>query len=174
MRRLLPVIAAVLALVIPGTAQAVTADPVAVTVELLNKYRAQHGAAPLTLDAEVTRTAQEWADYLQTTDKFEHRPDNVYGENLYAIGSSTRALDTVATKAWQNWYSESRGYDYTREYTAENIDYSKLHFTAMVWQSSTLVGVGLAQGRNGTFVVVNFAKRGNTLGKFVENVRPPV
>ncbi|GLZ33636.1 serine protease [Lentzea sp. NBRC 105346] len=141
---------------------------------MLNSYRAKHGAAPLALDPEVTRTAQEWADYLQATDKFEHRPNNIYGENLYAVGSSTRTLDSVATRALQTWYSESRGYDYSREYTAENVDYSKLHFTAMVWQSSTLVGVGLAQGRNGTFVVLNFAKRGNTLGKFVENVRPPV
>lgn len=173
MRQLLPVIAAVLALVVPGTAYAAPADPIGVTVELINKHRAKHGAGSLTLDPEVTRTAQEWADHLQTTDTFEHRPNNLYGENLYAVGSRTRPLDTVATKAIDNWYGESRGYDYTKEYNAGNVDYRKLHFTALVWQSSTLVGIGLAQGRSGTFVVVNFAKRGNTLGKFVANVRPP-
>lgn len=176
MRQMLPVIIAVVALIFPGTAHAAPVDAVGVTVELINKYRAKHGAAPLTLDPEVTRTAQEWADHLHATDPdpLEHRPNNPYGENLYAVGSSTRPLDYVATRAIENWYSESHGYDYTREYTLENVDYSKLHFTAMVWQSSTLVGVGFAQGRNGTFVVVNFAKRGNTIGKFISNVRPPV
>lgn len=174
MRQMLPVIAAVLALVLPSTAHAVAANPVATAVDLINANRAKHGAAPLTLDPEVSRTAQEWADHLQATDTFDHRPDNPYSENLFAVGSRNRPLEKIAAKAIDNWYAESRGYDYTREYTLEDVDYSRLHFTAMVWQSSTLVGVGLAQGPSGTFVVVNFAKRGNTIGKFVANVRPPV
>lgn len=169
---MLTVIAMTGALAAPAPA-AQAADPVAKTVELLNAYRAKHGAPPLSLDSEVTHTAQEWADHLHETKAFEHRPDNLYGENLYWSGTSTRAIDRVATNALEKWYAESRGYDYTREMTASNINYNVLHFTAMVWQSSDRVGVGLKQGANGTYVVVNFAPRGNTLNHFVANVHPP-
>lgn len=173
MRTMLTVIA-VIASVVATATPALAVDPVAKTVELLNGYRAKHGVAPLSLDSEVTRTAQEWADHLHETDGFEHRPNNIYGENLYWVSSRTRALDVVATKALGSWYGESRGYDYAQEMTPDNIDYSVLHFTAMVWKESDRVGVGLKQGQNGTYVVLNFAVRGNTLNKFVANVLPPV
>ncbi|MFI6095302.1 CAP family protein [Lentzea sp. NPDC051213] len=169
---MLTVIAVGAALLVPAT-PALAADPVAKTVELLNSYRAKHGVAALSLDSEVSRKAQEWADHLHESDAFEHRPDNPYSENLYWTSSRTRAIDTVATKALQSWYGESRGYDYAKEMTQDNVDYSVLHFTAMVWKSSDRVGVGLKQGVNGTYVVLNFAERGNTLNRFVANVLPP-
>ncbi|PRY45051.1 CAP family protein [Umezawaea tangerina] len=153
---------------------AAAVDPIATTVALVNKYRAKHGAAPLTLDPAVTATAQDWADRLQTTDSFQHRPDNKYGENMYKTTAKSKPTSTVGTAAVDDWYNESRGYNYAKEYTSSNVDYTVLHFTALVWQSSTKVGVGLSQGKNGTFVVLNFAERGNTLGKFVTNVRPPI
>jgi hypothetical protein len=173
MRTMLTVIALAVAMAVPTT-PALAADPVATTVELLNAYRAKHGAPPLSLDSEVTDTAQQWADHLHETKSFDHRPNNAYGENLYWSSTRTRAIDSVATKALDNWYSESRRYDYATEMTESNIDYDVLHFTAMVWQSSTRVGVGLKQGTNGTYVVVNFAERGNTLNHFTANVHPPV
>jgi uncharacterized protein YkwD len=172
MRSMLTVIAVAAALLLPAS-PALAADPVTKAVELLNAYRAKHGVAPLTLDSEVTDTAQQWADHLHETDGFEHRPDNPYGENLYWVGSRTRAIDSVVTKALETWYGESRRYDYGEEMTQDNINYDVLHFTAMVWRSSDRVGVGLKQGTNGTYVVVNFAERGNTLNRFVANVLPP-
>ena len=133
MRTTLTVIAAIAALVFPAT-PALAADPDAKTVELLNAYRAKHGVAPLSLDSEVTRTAQEWADHLHETDGFEHRPDNPDGENLYWVSSRTRAIETVAANALENWYAEARRYhyDYTKEMTDSNVDHRVLHFTAMV------------------------------------------
>ncbi|WP_196777948.1 CAP family protein [Lentzea aerocolonigenes] len=160
-------------LVLPAT-PALATDAITNTVELLNAYRAKHGVAPLSLDSEVTHTAQEWADHLHETDSFEHRPNNVYGENLYWISSRTRAIDSVTVKALESWYGESRGYDYAEEMTQSNVDYGVLHFTAMVWKSSDRVGVGLKQGKNGTYVVLDFAARGNTLNQFVANVLPPL
>ncbi|HEX8869806.1 MAG TPA: CAP family protein [Lentzea sp.] len=173
MRILLTVIAVIASTALPAPA-ALATDAIATTVELLNAYRAKHGVPPLSLDSEVTHTAQEWADHLHDTDGFEHRPDNQYGENLYWTSSRTRAIDAVATKALDSWYAESRSYDYAKEMTQSNIDYGVLHFTAMVWKSSTRVGVGLKQGKNGTYVVLNFAARGNTLTQFVANVPPPL
>ncbi|MDX8149402.1 CAP family protein [Lentzea sp. BCCO 10_0061] len=171
MRSMLTVIAVAAALLLPTT-PSVAADPVSTAVGLMNSYRAKHGVPPFSLDSEVSRTAQEWADHLHTTNSFEHRPDNTYGENLYETGGR-KAIDSVIVKALEDWYAESRRYDYSKEMTQSNIDYGVLHFTAMVWKASTRVGVGLAQGRNGTYVVVNFAERGNTLNHFRTNVLPP-
>lgn len=171
MRQMLTVIAVAAALVFPTT-PAQAADPVAKAVELINSYRAMHRVTPLSLDSEVSRTAQEWADHLHAGNRFEHRPDNAYGENLYKAGRS-RTIDSVIVKALEDWYGESRRYDYAEEMTQANLDYSVLHFTAMVWKSSDRIGVGLAQGRHGTYVVLNFAKRGNTLNQFRANVLPP-
>lgn len=168
---MLTVIAVAAALVLPAT-PAVATDPVTKAVELMNSYRAKHGAPPFSLDSEVSRTAQEWADHLHATNRFEHRPDNAYGENLYETGGR-REIDSVIVKALEDWYAESRRYDYGKEMTPSNVDYGVLHFTAMVWKASDRVGVGLTQGRNGTYVVVNFAKRGNTLNHFTANVLPP-
>ncbi|WP_330856747.1 CAP family protein [Lentzea sp.] len=156
----------------PGAAPPV--DAVTRTVELINAHRAEHGVAPLFLDSEVTRTAQEWADHLHGKDAFEHRPDNPYGENLFWTGGHRRTIDEVASDAIENWYAESRRYDYAQEMTASHVDLGVMHFTAMVWKSSDRVGIGLTQGENGTYVVVNFAERGNTLDRFVANVLPPV
>ncbi|WP_170067974.1 CAP family protein [Lentzea guizhouensis] len=165
---------AVIASVVTATSPALAVDAVAPTVELLSAYRAKHGVAALSLDSEVSRTAQEWADHLHETGSFEHRPDNAYGENLFWTSARTGPIEKIAMNALDNWYDESHGYDYSREMTPENVDYDVLHFTAMVWRSSDRVGVGLRQGRNGTYVVLNFAQRGNVLNHFVANVLPPV
>ncbi|WP_394617665.1 CAP family protein [Lentzea sp. JNUCC 0626] len=154
------------------TPTAHASDPFTKTAELINAHRAKHGVPPLSLDSEVSRTAQEWADHLQSTNRFEHRPNNTYGENLYEAGRN-RPIDTVIGKALDDWYGESRRYDYDKEMTPSTVDLSVLHFTAMVWKSSDRVGVGISQGRNGTYVVVNFAERGNTLNRFKANVLPP-
>ncbi|MFI1818802.1 CAP family protein [Lentzea sp. NPDC020367] len=168
---MLTVITATAALLLPTT-PAVASTPVSKAVELMNSYRAKHGVPPLSLDSEVSRTAQEWADHLHATNSFEHRPDNAYGENLYETGGR-KEIDSVIVKALEDWYAESRRYDYSKEMTQSNVDYGVLHFTAMVWKATTQVGVGVAQGRNGTYVVVNFAERGNTLNHFKTNVLPP-
>ncbi|MFD4641725.1 CAP family protein [Lentzea sp. NPDC058436] len=148
-------------------------DPVTTTLHTINAHRAKHGAPPLSLDSEVSRTAQEWADHLQTTNRFEHRPHNPYGENIYETGRN-RSIDSAAADALKDWYRESHRYDYDREMTQSNVDLSVLHFTAMVWKSSDRLGVGLARGTNGTYVVLNFAERGNTLNRFRANVGAPV
>ncbi|MGW6447483.1 CAP family protein [Lentzea sp. NPDC055074] len=171
MRSMLSVIA-VAAVLAFTTTPAQAQDPATKTLEQVNAYRSMHSVTPLSLDSEVSRTAQEWATHLHDTKAFAHRPDNQYGENLYKAGRS-RSIDTVIEKALEDWYAESHRYDYTKEMTQQNLDYSVLHFTAMVWKTTDRLGVGVAQGKNGTYVVLNFAKRGNTLTQFRANVLPP-
>ena len=37
---------------------------------------------------QLCKFAQEWADTLAKQDRFEHRPDQKYGENIYCTWSS--------------------------------------------------------------------------------------
>ena len=61
-----------------------------------NFYRARHGAGPLTEDATIRTTSQQWANYLADNNLFEHNTAKLrtlgYGENLamnYALGSAS-------------------------------------------------------------------------------------
>merc|ERR1712222_64977 len=51
-----------------------------------NAYRAKHGVAALKISAELNALAQEWAEHLIATGRFEHRPNNKNGENIYMSG----------------------------------------------------------------------------------------
>ena len=61
-----------------------------------NFYRARHGAGPLTEDATIRTTSQQWANYLSDNNLFQHNTAKLstlgYGENLaynYALGSAS-------------------------------------------------------------------------------------
>jgi uncharacterized protein YkwD len=82
-----------------------------------NFYRARHGSPPLTEDATIRRTSQDWADYLSDSNSFDHN-DAVsklgYGENLagnYAEGSASTltAAACASKKKIKNLKTSSRG-----------------------------------------------------------------
>merc|ERR1711970_668443 len=81
-----------------------------------NKYREKHGVNKLKLSKKICQYAQEWADNLAKQDKFQHRSDNKYGENLYTSWSSDKSKVSVK-EAVDSWYSEmsSPGYTFGQE-----------------------------------------------------------
>ncbi|MFD3430777.1 CAP family protein [Nocardia fluminea] len=130
-----------------------------------NSLRARHGAAPLKLDADLNRQAQDWADHLSRTGMFGHRPNNRYGENLYAaVGATTSGLSVT-----EAWYDEVGDYNFD----SPGFSMSTGHFTQVVWKDTTKIGVGLAIRDNTTYVVANYDPPGNDLGRFPENVLRP-
>uniref|UniRef100_A0A671Q496 SCP domain-containing protein n=1 Tax=Sinocyclocheilus anshuiensis TaxID=1608454 RepID=A0A671Q496_9TELE len=57
-----------------------------------NAYRKQHGALPLTINKNLCRTAQAWAEHLLSIRTLKHSNKD-YGENLYyAWSSATKKL----------------------------------------------------------------------------------
>jgi hypothetical protein len=49
------------------------------------------------------------------------------------------------------------------------------HFTQIVWKSTQEFGIGKAHTRGGKLIVVaNYHPAGNIMGKFHENVLPPI
>ena len=57
------------------------------SLEAHNKLRAKNCAPTLQLDEKLSQTAQQYAEYLASQNKFEHS-GNGYGENLYMMSSS--------------------------------------------------------------------------------------
>lgn len=135
-----------------------------------NEDRAQHSAAPLTWDATLASAAQSWANGC----KWQHTPNNPYGQNIAAGTSPTFG----AVDATTLWYNEYKLYDYS----AGQYSDSTGHFTQMVWKGSKRLGcaiqtctasqMGLGSTGSARYVVCNYDPPGNYIGEFKQNVSP--
>ena len=65
-----------------------------------NVKRVLHGAPPLVWDAELAQHAKAWADYLASTEKFEHAQNTGEGENLYWGSDSHVKTCSDAVESW--------------------------------------------------------------------------
>lgn len=139
-------------------------------LRLHNEFRARHSAPPLQLNAQLSAFAQDWAQTLARTRTFHHRPNNPYGENLFAMRSSD---PVTAADACRSWYAESDKY-HSSWYGQEPARLDAGHFTQMVWRESELLGIGRAVDESGQVIVVaNYHPRGNVISRFGENVHKP-
>ncbi|XP_076139737.1 GLI pathogenesis-related 2 [Alosa pseudoharengus] len=138
------------------------------TLEAHNTYRQRHGAAPLTLNKDLSRSAQKWAEYLLASKKMQHSQAD-YGENLYYAWSSA-PKQLKGKEAVDSWYNEIKNYSFSRPGFQSNTG----HFTQVVWKGSEKLGVGLATDGKTTFVVCQYLPAGNISnpGYFEKNVLP--
>ncbi|XP_067294771.1 GLI pathogenesis-related 2 isoform X2 [Pseudorasbora parva] len=133
-----------------------------------NAYRRHHGAQPLTVNKNLCRSAQAWAEHLLSINTLKHSNKD-YGENLYyAWSSATKKL--TGREAVDSWYSEIKDYNFSRPGFSSKTG----HFTQVVWKDTKEVGVGLASNGNTTFVVGQYLPAGNitNVGYFEKNVLP--
>uniref|UniRef100_A0A914RBW5 SCP domain-containing protein n=1 Tax=Panagrolaimus davidi TaxID=227884 RepID=A0A914RBW5_9BILA len=134
--------------------------------EAINDYRKLHGVPPLTLDKKITKDAQAWAEHLAKNGQLEHSKNNNYGENV-AAGYPLSNLNAANL-----WYSEISKADFS------NLERSIgcFHFTQIIWKESKKFGIGISKSTKTQmyFVVANFDPPGNMMGKFSENVPPPL
>ncbi|XP_016348830.1 uncharacterized protein LOC107693824 [Sinocyclocheilus anshuiensis] len=133
-----------------------------------NAYRKQHGAPPLTINKNLCRSSQEWAEYLLSISTLMHSSGE-YGENVYYAWSSASKRLT-GREAVESWYSEIKDYNFSRPGFTSKTG----HFTQVVWKDTKEVGVGLATDGNTTFVVGQYLPAGNisNAGYFERNVLP--
>ena len=145
-----------------------------------NSYRAMHGASPVTLNSQLSIQAQSWAEHLYLTDSFFHsNHQSQYGENLYKKMAYPSL--NYQSQASDSWYSENVNYDYT---TGTSTGGVIGHFTAMIWDDVTEIGVGVVGGEvpydyQGTtfmlkvvYVVVRYTPTPNILGTYTSHVHP--
>ncbi|MBD2580362.1 hypothetical protein H6G50_22125 [Oscillatoria sp. FACHB-1406] len=124
-----------------------------------NQWRAKVKVPPLRWSPELAAYAQEWANKLLAEDKFEHRPDGRYGENL----ASASGQQLSPARVVDMWGNEVRDYNYARNSCAPG----KMcgHYTQVVWRKTTEVGCGIARDSNREIWVCNYNPPGNFVGQ---------
>jgi uncharacterized protein YkwD len=145
-----------------GTGSAVTAKEAEDLVKLHNKARKEVGVPPVKWSPTLAKHAQEWADELARTGKWEHRKDDKYGENL------ERGLGYTVLELAEGWYDEKAKYTPGTPYPG--VGHGVGHYTQMVWKDTTEIGVGKAVYTTGEkkgrlIIVANYNPPGNFKGE---------
>ncbi|CAF1094640.1 unnamed protein product [Rotaria sordida] len=130
-----------------------------------NFYRSYYCAQPLTLDDELNRSAQRFAQKLADTNQFQHSGTPGVGENLYwASGIQINGYNAPIA-----WYQEIKDYNFNNG----GFSMSTGHFTQLVWRNTKRLGVGVAytNGGQSVYIVAQYIPPGNYQGQYQENVR---
>ncbi len=119
-----------------------------------NQARREVGVPPLAWSDGMAEYAQRWADKLASEDRFDHRQNSPYGENL--------AIARTARDAAGMWYGEKNRYN---GQTMDGRNFMTFgHYTQMVWRNSTRIGCGKATVNGRTIWVCNYDPPGNMIG----------
>ncbi|XP_001948456.2 uncharacterized protein LOC100162791 isoform X1 [Acyrthosiphon pisum] len=132
-----------------------------------NFYREKYGLEPFTLDDQLNNCAQDWANQMVKLKIFDHREDNVYGENLF----SSLDFNNLGEQAVDSWYNEITKFNIADEEPELGDNIATHHMTQLLWKSSTKLGVGVSKSSNGMYnVVANYDPSGNVRGFFKDNL----
>ncbi|UJR12705.1 hypothetical protein I4U23_016879 [Adineta vaga] len=142
-----------------------------------NIYRATRCVAALTFDANLTAIAQAYAQTLCNSNTFAHSGNtyqgNSLGENLWTtMSSSPININTInGSSPVDAWFNEISSYNWV----SPGFSASTGHFTPLVWQSTTVFGIGICciTGNTKCIVVANYYPAGNFAGQFPQNVLQP-
>lgn len=132
------------------------------TLNIHNQTRANlFSSSPMTWSKTLENIAQNYANKLANSGKFEHS-GNGYGENLHASSyKSTMKAGVVS------WNKEKFNYNYNNN----SCKSGKIcgHYTQIIWKNTTEVGCARATYKRGMFkggtvVVCNYNPAGNYVG----------
>jgi pathogenesis-related protein 1 len=125
--------------------------------------RQKNKVPPLAWDDGLAALAQDWANKIAADGVTPpaHREGSPYGEN-FSWGTAG-ALD--AKGVLERWEAESQNYDRTTNTCAAGK--FCMHFTQVVWSTTTRVGCGKARSADGQtdFLVCNYNPPGNEVGR---------
>lgn len=123
-----------------------------------NKARKEVGVPPVQWSEEIAAYAQECAEYLAQNNRFEHRSNNRYGENI------AMHYDNSLVNGAKLWYQEKKHY---KGAVLNTSNWSKAgHYTQMVWRATHYIGAGKATNVNGQVIIVgNYDPAGNMMGQ---------
>ncbi|KAH8349696.1 hypothetical protein KR084_004390, partial [Drosophila pseudotakahashii] len=131
-------------------------------LEAHNRRRAKYGNQPLVLDEELSEGCQKYAQASDENGVCTHSDelhgmgpiDGKYTQNICVFHD---AKPRACVRDWFHY----RGYRNNRKY---------YQFTAMIWNASTKLGVGLARIKDTRYLVVRYAPPGNILKDMEFNV----
>jgi uncharacterized protein YkwD len=121
-----------------------------------NAVRARVGVPGLVWSEPLAAAAQSWARSLIESRAFFHRPNDQYGENLYAITGGTASPGDVVSA----WAAEAAGYNNASN-TCANVCG---HYTQLVWRGTRELGCAVAHGPGREVWVCEYNPPGNVVG----------
>lgn len=130
-----------------------------------NLEREDVGVPPLRWNTALAADAQDWADYLARTGKFEHAPENpsaVEGENLWA-GTRGYFSPEAMVDAWVREKRHFKPGAFPNNSTTGNVE-DVGHFTQLAWRDTREVGCARAASVREDILVCRYTKAGNWIG----------
>ena len=127
-----------------------------------NQARAEAGTAALMWHAGLSHDAQQWADHLASIDRgLQHSQNrNNQGENLAAFSGTVSEPHREASKLW---YQEKAAWP--GGIIMANAVHCHGHYTQMIWNSTSYLGMGIATSRSGKlYIVARYYPAGNIVG----------
>jgi len=131
-----------------------------------NEERLELGLRPLTWNSTLAESAQRWADYLASSGRFQHAPENAgnpEGENLWAGTKGYYAPEDMV-EAWareKQFYRPGLFPNNSSTGDVEDVG----HYTQMVWRATTQVGCAHATSKAEDILVCRYAEAGNYIGE---------
>jgi len=131
-----------------------------------NQERATLGLEPLNWNPALAQSAQQWADHLASTGRFEHAPENrrnPEGENLWA-GTKGYFGPEAMVDAWVREKKYFRPGVFPDNSTTGRVG-DVGHYTQLVWANTRQVGCAEATGDREDVLVCRYAEAGNWRGE---------
>jgi len=131
-----------------------------------NRERQGLGLVPLSWNPALAQSAQRWAQYLASTGRFEHAPENratPEGENLWA-GTKGYFTPEAMVNAWireKKYFRPGTFPDNRLTGRVEDVG----HYTQVVWRATTQVGCAEARSHREDILVCRYAEAGNYRGE---------
>jgi hypothetical protein len=145
-----------------------TAPPTFETVILAehNTERARLGLPPLRWNDDLAGGAEQWADHLVRSGRFEHSPDLAgeprLGENIWG-GTAGKFGPARMVAAW---IAEKRNFKpgvFPANSTTSRVE-DVSHYTQIIWRSTREVGCSVSRGAAEEILVCRYKSPGNVYG----------
>ncbi|KAJ3081782.1 hypothetical protein HK102_002129 [Quaeritorhiza haematococci] len=134
-----------------------------------NNFRATKGIAPLAWDESLAASAQQFANELAATNRFQHsRNRRNTGENLFKIFGGSADAGAIGTRAVQSWANERIAYERAGEpaICGAGVNFGAIgHWTQVMWTGSTKLGCGIGVSGGSKVVVCQYQPAGNVCGQ---------
>jgi uncharacterized protein YkwD len=131
-----------------------------------NGERVELGLQPLTWSSALAQSAQGWANYLASSKRFEHAPEdatNPEGENLWA-GTKGYYSPEAMVGAWVREKRYFRVGVFPNNSSTGRVE-DVGHYTQVIWRSTSEVGCAEASTKDEDILVCRYAEAGNYRGE---------
>ena len=150
-----------------------TKQDIFLSLQVHNDARKEVGVSELSWSNSLAEDALLWAKNLALKDDMYHssnesRPGQ--GENLsYSYRSNNgnpTFSETPGKDASSAWYNEIKDYTYAEIGSSKNANVVIGHYTQMIWNTTTEVGMARAVSTSGSvYVVARYSPQGNWIGR---------